>query len=80
MFLAPEVVQKDVIRILYISSGFHDHAITHLVRGVLREHNKSRFHVTCMSHSNSGGQPTIHDEFSSQITNYCEEYTDIDAV
>ncbi|BCX15090.1 MAG: glycosyl transferase [Patescibacteria group bacterium] len=43
--------KKEKIKIGYLSNDFKDHATSHLLMGVLREHNRSKFEIYAYSYS-----------------------------
>lgn len=61
----------DRIRIGYVSSDFRDHAIGHLVAGMLEAHDRSRF----MVHTFSTGPSA--DDYRKRIAEACEVFHDV---
>ncbi|WP_319568201.1 tetratricopeptide repeat protein [Cohaesibacter marisflavi] len=62
------------IRIGYFGSDFHDHATMHLMSGLLRCHDRSRFEIFVYSYGvHSGG------EWHDFIIEHCDHFFDISA-
>ncbi len=59
------------LRIGYLSADFHDHATMHLLRGVLAEHDNSRFAI----HGYSYGRTSDH--ATQQARSACESFVDL---
>jgi predicted O-linked N-acetylglucosamine transferase (SPINDLY family) len=60
-----------VLRVGYLSSDFHEHATMHLLRGVLRAHDRSKFAIYGFSYG------TIHDSMTEQAKAACSVFRDI---
>lgn len=65
-------VPKTTLRIGYLSSDFRDHAIAHLISGMLREHDRQAVSVHCYSHGpdNGGG-------YRDAVRAACDAFTDV---
>ncbi len=59
------------IRIGYFSSDFHNHATTHLILGLLREHNRNLFEVFAFSYGET------HDSFSEKVRKNVDVYENL---
>jgi predicted O-linked N-acetylglucosamine transferase (SPINDLY family) len=60
------------IRLGYFSADFHDHATLHLMNGLLREHDRSRFAVHAFSYG-----PEIDDAMRRRLVAQCDSFTDV---
>ena len=60
------------INIGYLSADFHEHATTHLMRGVFQEHDKGKFRVFAYSYG-----PDDRSEYRSDIRAACSAFVDI---
>lgn len=67
----------DRIRVGYFGSDFHDHATLHLISGLLREHDKSKFEVHVYSYGNTKNS-TLRNELMSNVEFFHDvaEYSD----
>ncbi|HET8612668.1 MAG TPA: tetratricopeptide repeat protein, partial [Sphingomonas sp.] len=71
-FIAPRRNPGGRIRIGYLSADFYDHATLHLMSGLLREHDRSRFEVRAYDFSPVGG-----DEGLRRIGDQVDAFIDI---
>ncbi len=70
--LRPQWPAGERIRIGYFGSDFHDHATMHLISGLLRSHDRSRFEIFVYSYGvHSGG------EWHDFIIEHCDHFFDI---
>lgn len=65
---------RERLHIGYLSADFHGHATMQLLRGVLAEHDRSKFRVTAYSYG------TTRDETTSQVRQLCESFRDLGAL
>lgn len=63
---------KSLLRIGYLSNNFRDHPTAHLIRGLLKRHDRSRFQVIAIS---SGKDD--HSRCRRQIEQGCDRFVDI---
>lgn len=63
------------LRVGYFSSDFHDHAVAHLMLGVLESHNRSDFEIVAYA---SGGDPNS--AMRQRIAAAVDDFVDISAV
>lgn len=69
---APSTSKDGRIRIGYFSADFHAHATVHLMAGLLREHDRSRFEIHAYSYG------TVTDEaVRAQIAASTDSFTDV---
>jgi predicted O-linked N-acetylglucosamine transferase (SPINDLY family) len=64
--------QHERLRIGYLSADFREHAVMHLLAGVLSHHDKRHFEI----HAYSNG-PAIKDEYRKRIEGVCEFFRDL---
>jgi protein O-GlcNAc transferase len=64
--------QKQRIKVGYLSDDFCDHAVMHLLSGVLREHNKKQFEIVCYSYGRN--DKSI---YRQQAIQYSDKFIDI---
>ena len=64
--------EKDKIRVGYYSADFRNHAVSHLLAGVLEHHNKDRFEVIAFSYVAASG-----DEVRQRIAAACDEFHEV---
>ena len=75
---APPLVSPDLhrahdrLRVAYLSAEFHEHAVMHLLAGVLEAHDRQRFEV----HAYSIG-PDRHDAYRERVQEGCEHFHDL---
>lgn len=62
---------KDKINIGYFSGDFGNHAVTHLIFGLLRNHNESRFNINLFSLKKKD------DEFAKEIQHLVKNFKDV---
>ena len=62
---------KDKINIGYFSGDFGNHAVTHLILGLLRNHNKSKFNINLFSLKKR------EDEFAKEINLLAKDFHDV---
>ncbi len=62
----------DRIRLAYISSDLHEHAVAYLIAGLFERHDKSRFDVTAISLG-----PSVTTEMSIRLKNAFERFVDV---
>lgn len=60
------------IRIGYFSADFHDHATLHLMAGLVREHDRTRFEITAYSYG-----PDSRDEMRNTLIASVERFVDV---
>ncbi len=60
------------VRIGYLSSEFHEHAITHLLAGVLERHDRERFEIFAYSYG-----PEDHSPMRARVRQACEHFIDV---
>ena len=63
---------KERLIIGYVSNDFYDHATMHLMLGVLREHDKTRFKVNCYSYGKDD-----HSDIREKAINFSDKFVDI---
>lgn len=63
------------LRIGYFSSDFHDHAVAHLMLGVLEAHNRAEFEIVAYA---SGGEPSS--AMRARIAAAMDDFIDISAM
>lgn len=71
---------KRVLQIAYVSFGFKDHTTTHLVKGVIREHDKTRFHVTCICSDESQMFSPEDEVFRTELRTNSSDFLILDKV
>jgi protein O-GlcNAc transferase len=69
---AKRKIQKKRLKIGYLSDDFCDHAVMHLLSGVLREHDKQSVEIACYSYG--GFDESI---YRQQAIQYCDQFIDI---
>lgn len=62
----------DRIRVAYVSSDFHDHAVAHLMVGVFEQHDRSRFEMAAISTG-----PDRDSEIRRRIKSSLEHFVDV---
>lgn len=65
----------DRLRIGYLSADFHEHAVMHLLTGVLETHNREQFEI----HAYSVGL-NIQDAYRQRIEQGCEYFEDLSSI
>ena len=60
-----------IIRLAYVSPNLRRHAVAAFVAGVLRNHDRTRFQVTCYSDAPGGG-----DDLTATLRGYCDAWRD----
>ena len=60
------------VRVGYLSSEFHEHAIAHLLAGVLEAHDRTRFEIHAYSYG-----PEDHSPMRARLRQACEHFIDI---
>jgi len=70
--IAPPRKTGGRIRIGYFSADFYDHATLHLMSGLLREHDRSKFEIRAYDFSPTGG-----DEGRRRIGDHVDAFVDI---
>jgi len=60
------------VRIGYFSSDFHEHATTHLLAGVLEQHDRAQFEIFAYSYG-----PEDHSPMRARVREACEHFTDV---
>ena len=68
----PAPAPADRIRVGYFSADFHNHATLHLMAGLLRSHDRSRFEIACFSY---GQQKS--DVWRDQLQRDVEHFHDV---
>ncbi|MBW8458683.1 MAG: tetratricopeptide repeat protein [Thiobacillus sp.] len=63
---------RDRLRIGYLSADFHEHAVMHLLAGVLEAHDKNRFEIYAYSVG-----PDQRDAYRERIERTCEHFHDL---
>ena len=60
------------VRVGYLSSEFHEHAIAHLLAGVLEAHDRARFEIYAYSYGPEDASP-----MRARLNRACEHFVDI---
>jgi len=60
------------VRIGYLSSEFHEHATTHLLAGVLEQHDRAQFEIFAYSYG-----PEDHSPMRARVRAACEHFADV---
>ncbi|MDA0781266.1 MAG: tetratricopeptide repeat protein [Rickettsiales bacterium] len=66
---------REKIRIAYMSSDINDHPVSHLMRGVFKNHDKDRFEIYLYSFS---GQDKS--GYQDEIKSYCNKFIDVGSI
>lgn len=66
----PEEARR--LRVGYLSSEFHDHAIAHLLAGVLESHDRARFEIRAYSYGPDSDSP-----MRTRLRHACEHFVDV---
>jgi len=67
--------KKKKLRIGYMSSDIKDHPVSHLMRGVFKNHNKDGFEIYVYSFSKPDNS-----NYKEEIASYCDKFYDISNV
>jgi len=67
-----KIIIKDKINIAYFSSDFGNHAVTHLILGLLKNHNRNNFRVFAFSLKNKK------DKYQDEIKKNVDLYFDVE--
>ncbi|MBF0461317.1 MAG: tetratricopeptide repeat protein [Magnetococcales bacterium] len=65
--------QRDRLRIGYLSADFHDHATTHLLAGVLEQHDRQRFALYGYSYG-----PDKSDSYRQRVVAACDLFRNLE--
>jgi protein O-GlcNAc transferase len=66
-------VHKKKIVVGYLSNDFKNQAVTHLMVGLFRSHNRKKFKILCFSHGKDDGS-----DYRRQIKQHCDQFIDIE--